>query len=830
MTAEPERIGRYRILHRLGSGGMGDVYAGVDETLQRRVALKVIRADRRLNVEAQERFLREARILSKLDHANICRAYDYIRGDEADWLVIELVDGRSLSELLPFDVAASRALAIASEIAAVLVVTHAAGIVHRDLKPGNVMITAAGHAKVLDFGIARGGETARPVGPAPAADRTEDDAASGDSEQTRTVVPAGIPPDAWDGTRFETQVNVAVGTLPYMSPEQAAGHSATTASDMFSFGLLIYEMVAGRRAYPHGLDRLALSRLVQDGRIDPLPGSGELERLVRRLTAVAPSQRPTAVEALERLRWIQEAPRRRVRRLMIAAAVLVMLGSGAKYTVDLQRERTAALAAEADANRRRGQAETLIGFMLGDLRSKLETAGRLELLEAVGGQAMAYFSSVPAASLTGEELSQRVQALYQIGAVHLQQDDFTAARAAFDQSLEAARQLAARDPGNADWQVRLANAHFYAGLVRQREDDLLGAMRELSAYRDIAAALHQRDPANPTWALEWSYALGGVAFVQERQGDLDGARSALEQALAMKERIVAQDGGVDRQQDLAVAHNRLGVVLRKLGHVGTAFEHYQADLRIRRRLVAADPANMALKTPLFVALDTLAAAHEDAAQLAVARALYQESYQLMVPLASSDPRNVEWRRDVTVADRRLGDVHLALGQMADARDRYLRAAAAIRPIAAAAPTAMLWQQDVAKVETGLAAAELAAGRLEAARAAATSAERVVLPHFQRRPDADLGMLLGATRLVAAEIAAASGQTASARALRERALEVVRSVPGARVIGARAVEARALLALGRIDEARPIVSDLERLGYRHHQLTRAWRPHASAQPR
>ena len=85
MTAEPERIGRYRILCCLGSGGMGDVYDGVDETLQRRVALKVIRADRRLNVEAQERFLREARILSKLDHANICRAYDYVRGDEAGW-------------------------------------------------------------------------------------------------------------------------------------------------------------------------------------------------------------------------------------------------------------------------------------------------------------------------------------------------------------------------------------------------------------------------------------------------------------------------------------------------------------------------------------------------------------------------------------------------------------------------------------------------------------------------------------------------------------------------------------------------------------------------
>ncbi len=829
MTAERERIGRYRILHRLGSGGMGDVYAGVDETLQRRVALKVIRADRRLNVEAQERFLREARILSQLDHPNICRAYDYIQGDEADWLVIELVDGRSLSDLLPFPSGSSRVLAIASEIAAVLVVTHAAGIVHRDLKPGNVMITEAGHAKVLDFGIARGGETLLAAGGPRRGEPTANDAVTGDtidSEQTRTVVPVVVVPDFGDVTRFQTRVDVTIGTLPYMSPEQASGQVATSASDMFSFGLLLHEMLTGRRAYPHGLERLALSRLVQDGRIDPLPASGELAQLVRRLTAVAPSQRPTAVEALDRLQWIQEAPRRRVRRLVIAGAALVMLLAGVKYTVDLRSERTAAQVAEADANRRRGQAESLIGFMLGDLRSKLEKAGRLELLEAVGGQAMTYFASVPAASLTGEELSQRVQALYQIGAVRLQQDDFAAARAAFEESLDAARQLAARDPGNTDWQVRLANAHFYAGLVRQREDDLPGAMRELSAYRDIAAALHQRDEANQAWALELSYAHGGVAFIQERLGDLEGARTALELALAMKERIAARDSGVDRQLDLAVAHNRLGAVLGKLGQINAAFDHYRADLAIRRRQAVADPANMALPTGLFVALDYLGAAHEDAGDLTAAMVLYEESHALMVPLALSDPQNAKWRRDVTVAERRLGDVLLARGQVTRARDRYLVSAAAMRPIAAGAPTDLNRQQDVAKVETGLAAAELAGGQLDAARASAARAERVLLPAFERKPDADLATLIGTARLVAADVAARSGQAAVARRLRESALQTVRSVSGTRETSTRAVEARALLALGLVDEARPIVDDLDRLGYRHHQLARAWRPLAS----
>lgn len=835
MTAEPDRIGRYRILHRLGSGGMGDVYAGIDETLQRKVALKVIRADRRLSVEAQERFLREARILSKLDHPNICRAYDYIRGDAADWLVIELVEGVSLSDIIQRKDTPPRALAIATEIAEVLVVTHAAGIVHRDLKPSNVMITRAGHAKVLDFGIARGGESAAIPGPPRPSSVLAADAPAGhdapvDDGVTHTITPATAALDEDDVTRFQTRADSAVGTVPYMSPEQAAGHIASVASDMFSFGLLLQEMLTGRRAYPHGLDRLALLRLVQAGHIDPISGNGELAHLVRRLTALAPSQRPTAVEALEKLRWIHDAPRRRVRRLAVAAAVLVVVLGSVKYTLDLQRERTAALAAEADANRRRGQAEALIGFMLGDLRGRLEKAGRLELLEAVGGQAMTYFSSVPAASLTGEELSQRVQAIYQIGAVRQQQGDLKAARAAYDESLAAATQLAARDPMNAEWQLRLATAHFYAGEVRRREDDLPGAMREFVAYREIATALHQRDEANLTWALELSYAHGGVAAVQELQGDLAGARKALELALAMKEQIAVRDTKVARQQDLATAHNRLGAVLDKLGEADSAIAHFQADLAIRRRLVAEDPDNMAIKRPLFAALDWLAAAHEDAGDLAAAAVLYAEGHALVTPLSASDPQNVAWRRDVTVADRRLGDVLLAQGHASEARARYLKAEAAIRPIAAAAPTNVFWQRDVAKVEIGLAAAEVAVGHLAAARAAAETADRALQPLFEKKPDADLGRLLAEARLMAAEVAARSGQPVAATALRESALDVIRRAPGERSKGARAVEARALLALGRVDAARPIVSDLEQRGYRHASLAVAWRPYERTQSR
>jgi serine/threonine protein kinase len=149
------RISHYRILYPLGAGGMGEVYAAIDETLQRRVALKAIRVDKRLDEDARARFLREARILSQLDHPNICRAYDYLRDGDHDWLVLELVDGKNLKDALEHGIAEAEKLRIAAQIASVLVVTHEAGIVHRDLKPGNVMITASGDVKVLDFGLAR---------------------------------------------------------------------------------------------------------------------------------------------------------------------------------------------------------------------------------------------------------------------------------------------------------------------------------------------------------------------------------------------------------------------------------------------------------------------------------------------------------------------------------------------------------------------------------------------------------------------------------------------------------------------------------------------------
>ena len=148
-------VSHYQILRKLGEGGMGEVFVGIDQTLGRKVALKAIRAERRLDAQAKSRFLREARILSALDHPHICRIYDYVEGEQCDLLVLELIDGRSLKDVIAHRPDRSLCMKIAEQVTDVLIAAHAAGVVHRDLKPGNIMLGDDGTIKVLDFGLAR---------------------------------------------------------------------------------------------------------------------------------------------------------------------------------------------------------------------------------------------------------------------------------------------------------------------------------------------------------------------------------------------------------------------------------------------------------------------------------------------------------------------------------------------------------------------------------------------------------------------------------------------------------------------------------------------------
>jgi serine/threonine protein kinase len=233
-------LGPYRVTEKLGEGGMGVVYKAVDTRLDRSVAIKVLPVNSVAQSDRKRRFVQEAKSASALNHPGIVHVYDIGDADGVDFIAMEYVDGTTLHELIgKKGLSVSQAVPVAVQIADALAAAHAAGIVHRDIKPGNIMVSAAGHIKILDFGLAK------------LTDRQDSDA----SLLTQTAVP-------------RTEEGVIVGTVAYMSPEQAEGRTVDARSDIFSFGAVLYEMLTGRRAFEGTSSASTLAAILNH---DPTP-------------------------------------------------------------------------------------------------------------------------------------------------------------------------------------------------------------------------------------------------------------------------------------------------------------------------------------------------------------------------------------------------------------------------------------------------------------------------------------------------------------------------------------------------------------------------------
>jgi serine/threonine protein kinase len=277
------KLGPYEIQSPLGAGGMGEVYRARDTRLDRTVAIKILTEGLESTPEVRQRFDREARAVSSLNHPHICALYDVGHQDGIDYLVMEYLEGQTLAARIEKGpLPTPELLRTASQIADALDKAHRRGIVHRDLKPGNVMLTKSG-AKLLDFGLAKGGEVLQ-----------------GDIGSSPTM------------SHPLTVKGTIVGTMQYMSPEQLEGKEADARSDIFSFGAMLYEMATEKKAFEAKSHASLIAAILKD---DPRPmrelqplAPPLLESIVKSCLAKDPDERPQSAHDLKlELDWIRDS-------------------------------------------------------------------------------------------------------------------------------------------------------------------------------------------------------------------------------------------------------------------------------------------------------------------------------------------------------------------------------------------------------------------------------------------------------------------------------------------------------------------------------------------
>ncbi|MDX1389798.1 MAG: serine/threonine-protein kinase, partial [Acidobacteriota bacterium] len=259
-----KQLSHFKILAKLGEGGMGVVYRARDENLGREVALKVLPPESMASDEKRQRFLREARTAAAVTHRHIATIHEVDEADGVVFIAMELVEGETLTDRIGGNALPMRdGLRIAIETAEALAAAHGSKVVHRDLKPDNIIVEPGGHAKILDFGLAKPQEEAQPDSQTISADMTRE--------------------------------GRVMGTVAYMSPEQARGLPVDSRSDLFSFGIVLYEVVTGKKPFLGSTPTDTLTSILRDTPPPPMEANAEiapeLERIINKCLEKRPDDR-----------------------------------------------------------------------------------------------------------------------------------------------------------------------------------------------------------------------------------------------------------------------------------------------------------------------------------------------------------------------------------------------------------------------------------------------------------------------------------------------------------------------------------------------------------
>jgi len=666
-TELKDHIGRIKIDHLLASGGMGNVYSGTDELLGRPVAVKVLHEGLRLSASRRTGFLNEAKLLSSLQHPNICQIFDFFEDQDRDVIVLELIDGVTMRNKLkqgPLREANRWLLQLATAMQA----AHERGISHHDLKPENIMIDASKTLKVLDFGLAQS-----------------------------------------EGSRVEGEGKAVSGTPAYMSPEQAKGESAGSASDIYGMGLIMVEAWTGQAALT--VDSLLQHEGPNLQLLKQLPVAEQ--KLLRQMWAENPAERPTARQVSEQLKHILQRPTRRLKWLA-AAGVLVLTGlSFWKYTHDLQTERNLALEARDEAVQARTDAEGLIAFMMDDLQKELRAVGKLNLLQSVANQTMNYYGELDPELMVATRGKPAV-ALAQVGEVFDYQGDKAKAIAVFTQAVAALEKLYAQQPADALVRYHLANTLTQLGENQKLNGDFEQAHASLETALNHGQALleglapglgpDERPDATERWAL-WLKAHYHEGDVLMRKGQSEQAVESLDRIIATARAATQQNPALQRY--LADIEYKLCDTYYDIPVPEKIIEPCLASLAMDQKLHQANPENYRLHANYAVGLQAAGRAFEINERHQEALQYQEQSVAEFLQLHEWEPNDASRKNDLVGSTLTKAKILLALG-------RDDEAMADLRQAEAMAMTLVEEKQEITVLNNTF-AIKLLLGKIEEAR-------------------------------------------------------------------------------------------------------------------
>lgn len=495
-----EEIGRFKVNSLIDSGGMGSVYAGVDQLLERPVAIKFLGRRLRSSPIQRANFLNEAKILSTFQHSNICQVYDFVENDEQDALVMELIEGQQLRHSIrqtSFD----NSIDILLQITEALVAAHERGIVHQDLKPENIMLDNNGNVKVLDFGLAQ-------------------------FEETTSDKPTLLS-----------------GTPGYMAPERANSEASGSASDLWSLGIIALELFSGKSPFDETLTR---DQLIETNRLAevklPSSLSNNQRKILQKLLVKDPNQRVSARHLLDLLTQLKNRKKRRLITAIAATALTIACLSFWKYTYDLKIQRDFALQQKEQAESARSDAEDLVSFMMNDLYRELKKVGRLKALNQTANEVLNYYNKATISTNNDPE-GTAAFALTRVGEVLSNQSKIEPSITTFKKSARILEELYQQNPENELIAWRLAITYDLLSYSILSSDHMADAKKynqksiELSELLTKGLAPGIGPKEHPTAHERWSTLFRGYFLrtdIAVRLGNskqsLDGLESIIELA------------------------------------------------------------------------------------------------------------------------------------------------------------------------------------------------------------------------------------------------------------------------------------------------------------